>query len=86
MEKKQHLSGEDKVIVYCVGMLTLLTMVALVALVLQPAQANTIIPVMAGTVIAISSLAARHPATDAKVATSSANSKESSVLTDVKPE
>lgn len=61
MQKNGSLSGEDKVIVACVALLTLLTVVALVALTVVPANTNTIIPVMAGTVIAISSLAARHP-------------------------
>ena len=55
------LSGEDKVIVACVAMLTVLTIAAIIALVVSPSQTNTIVPVMAGTVIAISTLAARHP-------------------------
>lgn len=59
--KNSTLSGEDKVIVVCVAMLTVLTTVALIALVVQPSQTTAIIPVMAGTVIAIASLAARHP-------------------------
>jgi len=63
--KNGALSGEDKVIVACVAMLTVLTVVALVAVTMTPANTNTIIPIMAGTVIAISSLAARHPPTAA---------------------
>lgn len=55
------MTGEDKVIVVCVLMLTILTIVALIALVIKPDATNTIIPVMAATVIAISTLAARHP-------------------------
>lgn len=67
MQATATLTGEDRVIIVCVVVLAVITVAALVAIILVPASTNSIIPIMAGTVIAISSLAARHPPTNGTV-------------------
>lgn len=63
MNRRNDLTSEDKVIVACVAMIAALTIAALMAIAITPSAITTIVPVMSGSIVAISTLAARHPGT-----------------------
>lgn len=58
---KPVLSGEDRVIIAAMICITLLILCALAAISFAPSAAGNVASVLAGAVVAIGSLAARHP-------------------------
>ena len=61
MINKPVLSGEDRVIIAAMICITLLILCALAAISFAPSAAGNVASVLAGAVVAIGSLAARHP-------------------------